>query len=181
MAVVDGDIVENIDFAVPADIADRVIELKDHYPQLESIHVLPIPIDTHAAADIVKEGIVNVGPEQLEHFFDELLAGAVAAGSLHALVNGFLWYKGSREFSAAFASTAASTTLSTAGIGVGLIADTLCHAAVLSGAVGIGSRIFLSRLANSRWDFATYMEKSILEVNALIDSLRLHQSKVVSG
>ena len=122
-----------------------------------------------------------MGPDQLEHFFDELLGGAVAAGSLHALVNGFLWYKGSKEFSAAFASTAASTTLSTAGIGVGLIADTLCHAAVLSGAVGIGSRIFLSRLANSRWDFATFMEESIFETNALIDSLRLHQSKVVSG
>ena len=167
-----GDIVDNIEFAVPANIVERVNELKDQYSQLDSMRVLTIPIDTHTAADFVKEGMSNVGPEQLEHFFGELLGGVVVAGSLHALVNGFLWYKGSKEFSAAMASAAASTSLSTAGIGVGLLADTLCHAAVLAGAVGIGSRILLSRLANSRWDFATFMERSIVEVSVLTDSLR---------
>ena len=172
-----GDTVHQIDFAVPADIAHRVNELKQHYAQLDSMHVLTIPIDAHGAADFVKEGMSNVGPEQLGHFFHELLGGAVAAGSLHAIVNGFLWYKGSKEFSSAFAAAAASTTISTAGIGMGLFAETLCHTAILSGAVGIGGRVLLSRLARSRWNFAEFLQDSIAESKLRIASLRQLQAQ----
>ncbi len=70
-----GETVRQIDFAVPADIADRVNVLKDHFPQLDSLHVLTIPINADHAASIVKEGMNNVGPEQLSHFFHELLGG----------------------------------------------------------------------------------------------------------
>jgi hypothetical protein len=167
-----GETVHQIDFAVPADIAGSVNELKEHYSQLDSMHVLTIPIDAHAAADVVKEGLSNVGPEQLGHFFHELLGGAVAAGSLHALVNGFLWYKGSKEFSAAFAAAAASTTISTAGIGMGLVAETLCHTAMFSSAVGIGGRVLLGRLARSRWGFAEFLDKSTAEAKARIAALQ---------
>src|SRR5579863_688298 len=100
--------VQQINFAVPADIADKVRELKANYSQLHSMRVLPIPIDAQAAADVVKEGLGNVGPDQLAHFFHELLGGAVTAGSLHGIVNGFLWYKGAKEFSAAVADAAGS-------------------------------------------------------------------------
>lgn len=161
-----GDTVHQIDFAVPADIAERVNDLKDCHSELDSIRVLTIPINAHRAADFVREGMSNVGPDQLGHFFDELLGGAIAAGSLHAIVNGFLWYKGSKEFSQAFADAAASSAISTTGIAMGLVAETLCHSVMLSSAIGIGSRLFLGRLARSRWNFAEFMAKSIAETEA---------------
>jgi hypothetical protein len=164
--------VHNIDFAVPEDIADHVRHLAANYPELHDMHVLPIPVSPAVAADFVKEGMSNVGPEQLGHFFHELLGGAVAAGSLHALVNGFLWYKGSKEFFAAFAGAAASTAISTTGIGLGLVTETLYHAAMLSGAVGISSRLLLGRLARSRWNLAEFLEKSIAEADARIAALQ---------
>lgn len=166
-----GHMVDHVDFAVPADIAGKVNELKEHYPQLDSMHVLTIEkMNAHEAAGIVRDGMSNVGPDELNRFFDELLAGALTVGALHAAVNGFLWYKGSQEFSAAFAAAAASTTISTAGIGMGLIADTLCHTAMLSGAVGITSRVLLGRMARSRWSFAEFLEKSIAEADASVVS-----------
>jgi len=81
-------------------------------------------------------------------------------------VNGFLWYKGSKEFSTAFAGAAASTAISTTGIGMGLVVESLCHAAMLSGAVGIGSRLLLGRMARSRWNFAEFLEKSMAGAEA---------------
>lgn len=160
--------VEQIDFAVPADIADKVRELKEKYSQLQSIRIRPIPIGPQAAADIVEEGLGNVGPDQLAHFFHELLGGAVAAGSLHGIVNGFLWYKGAKEISAAIADAAGSSAVSTAGIGMGLVAETLWHSAMFSGAVGIGGRLFLGRLARSRWSFAKFILNSIAETKTLV-------------
>ncbi|HVC99273.1 MAG TPA: hypothetical protein VND64_36750 [Pirellulales bacterium] len=164
--------VKQIDFAVPADTFERVNQLKDRHSELDSMHIRTIPIDSHRAAGIVKEGMSHIGPDQLSHFFHELLGGAVAAGSLHAIVNGFLWYKGAKEFSEAFAGAAASTTISTTGIGIGLVVETLCHTAVFSSAVGIGSRLFLGRLARSRWSFAEFLEKSIAGSEARTAALR---------
>lgn len=168
----DGETVERIDFAVPENIAEHVRRLADRYPELAGIEVRSIPISTDAAADFVKEGLSNVGPEQLSHFFDELLFGAVAAGSMHTLVNGFLWYKGAKEFSDAFADAAATTTLSAAGIGVGLLAESLLNAAALASVVGIGSRLFLSRFARSRWSFADFLEQSIASSDIQISALQ---------
>jgi len=168
----DHETVQQIDFAVPADIADKVRELKDKYSQLQSMRVLPIPIDAQAAADIVKEGLGNVGPDQLAHFFHELFAGTMAAGSLHGIVNGFLWYKGAKEISAAIADAAGSSAVSTAGIGMGLVAETLWHSAMFSGAVGISGRLFLGRLARSRWSFAKFVLSSIAETKTQVAVLQ---------
>ncbi len=166
--------VEHIFFAVPEDIKGDVQRIvADRHPELLSmIYDKSIPIDAHGAAAIVSEGICNVGPDQLSHFFHELLGGAVAAGSLHAVVNGFLWYKGSKEFSAAFAGTAASAAISTTGIFTGLVTESLCHAAMLSGAVGIGSRLLLGRMARSRWNFAEFLEKSTAMAEARAATLQ---------
>jgi len=114
----------------------------------------------------------NIGPDQLNHFFGELLCGAVAAGSLHAVVNGFLWYKGSKEFSAAFAGATASTAISTTGVGMGLAAEMLGHTVMLSSAVGIGTRLLLGRMARSRWNFAEFLERSISETDSRLAALQ---------
>jgi hypothetical protein len=170
---VNHEVVKHVYFAVPEDIKDDVLRLAEKHPGLSSMmYDKSIPISSHGAADIVREGMSNVGPDQLGHFFHELLGGAIAAGSLHAIVNGFLWYNGSKEFSAAFASAAASTAISTTGIGMGLLAETLCHVTMLSGAVGIGSRLLLGRLARSRWSFAEFLEKSIAGAEARTVAVR---------
>ncbi len=162
-----GEQVNHVYFAVPADIHDEVQRLVEHHDLSHvSVYHQTIPICPRGAADIVNEGMCNVGPDQLSHFFNELLCGALAAGSLHAVVNGFLWYKGSKEIAAAIAETVASTGISTVGIGVGLIAETLCHATAVSTGIGLCSRIFLGRVARSRWDFADFLEKSIKQGRA---------------
>lgn len=154
--------VSRVFFAVPDDIRDEVSRLASAHDGLaDMLYDKSIPISAHDAAGLVSEGISNVGPDELSHFFDELLSGAVAAGSLHAIVNGFLWYKGAKEFSEAFADTTASAAISTAGIGVGLLAESLCHTVALSSAIGIVGRLALGRMARSRWSFAEFLENSI--------------------
>lgn len=101
------------------------------------------------------------------------------AGSLHAIVNGFLWYKGAKEFSDAFANAAASTTISAAGMAMGLVAETFWHASLFSSGFGIGSRIFLARVARSRWGFAEFLEDSIAATDAQITALgALHRPQI---
>ena len=87
------------------------------------------------------------------------------------MVNGFLWYKGAKEFSAAFADTAGSTAISTIGIGLGLVAETLFDAVALSGGLGIASRLLLGRIARARWSFADYVEQSIEALQGHVDAL----------
>ncbi len=164
--------VQHIFFAVPEDIKDDVQRLAEQHPGLPSmIYDTSIPIDAHSAANIVTEGMNNVGPDQLEHFFGEMFHGAVAAGSLHSIANGFLWYKGSKVLSAALADAAASTAISTTGIGMGLAVETLFDAVVFSSAVGIGTRLLLGRMARSRWSFAEFLDKSIAQVEVRIAAL----------
>lgn len=153
--------VDHIYFAVPEDIRDEVQQLANDHPGLSGmLYDKCIPVDADAAGAFVKEGISNVGPEQISHFIEELLGGAVIAGSLHAAVNGFLWYKGAREFEVAFSSATADTALSTAGIGIGLLAESIVDTALIAGPLGIGARLLLSRMARSRWSFAEFMERS---------------------
>lgn len=166
-----GEAIDHVDFAVPESIADRVRELAGGYPELDGMRVLSIPISAMQAGDIVKEGLANVGPGEFAHFFDELLGGILAAGSLHALANAFLWYKGNKEFSAAFADATASTALSTSSIGLGLMAETLFDSVVVAGPLGITSRILLSRMARARWSFADYLDASTTELRRLTADL----------
>jgi len=173
IAGVNDETVQKIYFAVPEDIRDDVLRLaKQHDGLAEMLYDKSIPITSRDAAGLVTEGMSNVGPDQLEHFFNQLICGAVAAGSLHAAVNGFLWYKGSKDFSEAFADTAANTAVSTVGIGLGLLAESLFSAAIMSSAVGIGARMYLGRLTRSRWDFADFLHKSTAETTAQIALLR---------
>ena len=159
---VDGETVEHINFAIPENIANEVQQrVADRFPELADIKLHTIPLSAKTAAGFVEEGLNNVGPEQLEHLFNELLGGLLVAGSLHALVNGFLWYKGAKEFSTAFEDVIANTALSAAGIGIGLLAETLTSAVPAAAVVAIGGRAVLSRFARSRWNFADFLEESI--------------------
>ncbi|MBM4076549.1 MAG: hypothetical protein FJ267_13040, partial [Planctomycetes bacterium] len=151
---IDGEKVEHINFAIPENIANEVQRrIADRFPELADVKLHTIPLSAKAGAEFVEEGLNNVGPEQLEHLFDELFGGFLVAGSLHAIVNGFLWYKGAKESSTALNDTIANTALSAAGIGIGLLAETLTCAVPVSAVVAIGGRAVVSRFARSRWNF----------------------------
>ena len=132
----------------------------------------PIQVSSQRAADLVTEGMGNVGPDQLGHFFDELLGGCLVAGSLHGVVNGFLWYKGSKELSAAVADAAADSAVSSVGIGIALLAESAFDTAFMAGGVGMAARMFLKRAARSRWDFADFLKESLATTRTNVSALR---------
>lgn len=170
---VDGEPVSKVFFAVPDDIRDDVVRLAAKHDGLaDMVYDKSIPISARNAGSLVTEGMSNVGPDQLKHFFGQLLCGAVAAGTLHAVVNGFLWHKESKELSSAIADTVTDTFVSTAGIGIGLIAESLIQTTLMSGAIGIGARMFISRVTRSRWSFAEFLQKSLAETEAQIALLQ---------
>jgi len=159
---VDGETVEQISFAIPENIADEVKQrVIDRFPELIDIKLRTVPLAASTAADLVEQGLNNVGPGALEHLFDELLGGTLAAGSLHAIANGYLWYQGAKNFSDAYEDMITNTSLSMVGLGFGLLAETLMSAVPISAVIAIGGRAVISRAARSRWSFADFLEESI--------------------
>lgn len=172
LAGVDKETVSKVFFAVPDDIRPDVIRLAGRHEGLtDMVYEKGIPISAKDASGLVTESMASVGPERLTHFFNELLCGAVAAGALHAAVNGFLMYKESKELSAAVADTITDTLVSTAGIGFGLLAESLIHSAAMSSAVGISTRFFIGRVTRARWNFADFLQNSLAETENLIAKL----------
>ncbi|MHC4278198.1 MAG: hypothetical protein ACYSTI_12895 [Planctomycetota bacterium] len=168
--------VNHIDFAVPSDIFDEVKNAALNDTTLRNIKVISIDMTAGQAANIVQEGVDNVGPEALEHFFGELLGDVLSAGSLHAVVNGFLLYKGAKEFEEAMADTAFATAISGAGFTAAMVTEFILEASRLGGPacilVGVGTRAFLSRVARSRWRFADFLECTIQHLEAQMRILR---------
>ena len=170
---VDGQTIDHIHFAVPANIHADVQRLVSGDPQLAGmLYGTPVPIDSERAANLVQNSMVNVSQSQLSQFFHQLLGGAAVAGSLHAAINTFLWYKGSKEFSVAVADTVTDTAVSTVGIAACLVAEQLCRTVVVAGAVGIGVRMWLGQMTRSRWAFGDFLEQSLNETQAHISRLQ---------
>ena len=170
---VDQEQVTQVLFAVPEDIHGEVQRLAERFDGLsDMLYDKPIQVSSQRAADLVTEGMGNVGPDQLGHFFDELLGGCLVAGSLHGVVNGFLWYKGSKELSAAVADAAADSAVSSVGIGIALLAESAFDTAFMAGGVGMAARMFLKRAARSRWDFADFLKESLATTRTNVSALR---------
>jgi len=170
---VDHQQVEHVYFAVPEDIREEVARLAGRFEGLSRmLYEKSIPISSRDAADLVTEGLGNVGPDQLAHFFDELLGGCVVAASLNSAVTGFLWYKGCKDFSTAVADVATDSALSTIGIGVGLLAESACDTALMAGGIGLAARLFLKRAARSRGDFADFLKESVQSTRTAVAGLR---------
>jgi hypothetical protein len=170
---VDHEQVERVYFAVPEDIHAEVARLAERIDGLsEMLYEKAIPICSQDAASLVTEGLGNVGPDELAHFFDELLGGCVVAASLNSAVTGFLWYKGCKDFSTAVADVAADSAVSTVGIGIGLLAESAFDTALMAGGIGIAARIILKRAARSRWDFADFLKDSVRSTQLSVAGLR---------
>jgi hypothetical protein len=163
--------VSKVFFAVPDDIREDVMRLAQKHDVADMIYHTTVPISSEDASRLVQDAMASVGPEQLTHFFSELLKGAVAAGALHAAVNGFLMYKESKDFASAAADTITDTLVSTAGVGIAMLAERFIHSALMSSAVGISARFFIGHVTRSRWDFAEFLENSLTETESLMARL----------
>ncbi len=165
--------VDHIYFAVPQDIEGEVRRLAENYAGLsEMVYGQSVPIDAQSAADIVKEGMSNVGPEELSHFFHELLGGALTVVALHSAVNAFFWYKGLKDLTAALADTGKSSAISVVGLGAAFSTEVLSHSHPLALVVGVCTRVTLGRVARSRWRFGDFLEKSIGQSVSNIHAIR---------
>ena len=162
--ILDGDrVVEAIEFAVPANIAEevsaRAAELGIDMP------VIPINMTAAEAADVVQKGFDNVGPESLLNLFGELLGAGVAVAALHGLVNAFLVYKGAKAADRFLADTVEQTAVSTGAILAGMSLElVLSHISVVGGpptyalvfCTSMATRGILKRVAR-RQDYVSWL------------------------
>jgi len=159
----DGRVVEAIEFAVPADIAEevsaRAAELGMDMP------VIPIDMTAAEAADVVQTGFDNVGPEALSNLFGELFGASVAVAALHGLVNAFLVYKGAKAADRFLADTVEQTAISTGAIASGLSLElVLNHISMVGGpptyalvfCTSMATRGILKRVAR-RQDYVAWL------------------------
>lgn len=173
----DGETIHSIDFAVPKDIADEV-----RHKVIESginINILPIEMSADEAASIVQTGIENIGPESFEHFFGELLGSGLTTTALHAIVNGFLVYKGSKDMSAFWGDTLKSSAISLTGLTAGMGAEAVLNNIVLLGgfpkfalvfAASFTTRAIAKRLLK-RNDMVLWIKTENRKLCSIIDSL----------
>jgi hypothetical protein len=98
-----------------------------------SLDVLPMETSATEAESAVKASADAIGPEVIDNLFLELAGGAVAAGALHTLREGFLVYKGAKDMNQAAASLGKETALTTGGVSAGLMVETALRDAALAG------------------------------------------------
>ena len=160
----DGDqVVEAIEFAVPANIAEevgaRAAELGIDMP------VIPINMTASEAAVVVQTGFDNIGPEALSNLFGELFGAGVAVAALHGLVNAFLVYKGAKAADRFLADTVEQTAVSTGAILAGMSLElVLSHISVVGGppayalifCTSMATRGILKRVAR-RQDYVSWL------------------------
>ena len=117
--ILDGNrVVEAIDFAVPANIADEV-RIQASELGIDA-KVIDISMTADEAADVVQTGFNNVGHGVLTNLFGELFGASLATASLHGLANAFLVYKGAKTADRFLADTVEQTAVSTGAIAAGL-------------------------------------------------------------
>lgn len=149
-------VVNHINFAVPYDIRDAVSEKMSNYPELAGIEVLSINITAAEAAEIVGEGLDNLGPEALSHLFGELMGGTLTAAAIHSLLSSIRVLRGQMEIGDAAAQALGNTAISAAGYATGLAVEVALDTALdsLLGAVSVGSsiavRVVLKKAAKGR-------------------------------
>ena len=92
------------------------------------------------------------------------MGGVITAGALHAVVNGFFLWKGTKEIEHVLEDTIHSTTISAGGIATSVIVEDLFFFAgpitgVLALGAGIGTRSVLKRISERR-QFVVRLDKS---------------------
>ena len=177
-AISDGDrVVEAIDFAVPANIAEevsvRVAELGI------DMKVISINMTAAEAADVVQTGFDNVGPEAITNLFGELFGASVTIAAIHGLVNAFLVYKGAKAADRFLAETVEQTVVSTGAIAAGLSVELVLNQISLVGGpptyalvfgTSMATRGILKRVA-SRQDYVSWLRVQNAHLASLNDQI----------
>lgn len=93
--VVEGDFVSQLNFSVPADIADDVRKKMLSHPELANIHLLPIHVSAFQAAQEVRLAGENI-TNPIEHLGGDVLESVALMAALDTLTNAFLLAKGKK-------------------------------------------------------------------------------------
>ena len=144
--ILDGDrVVETIAFAVPANIVE---EVRARAAELGlDTNVIPIEMTAAEAADVVRTGFDNVGPEALSNLFGELFGAGIAVAALHGLVNAFLVYKGAKAADRFLADTVEQTAVSTGAIAAGLSLELVLNQISMIGGPPTYALVFCTSMA----------------------------------
>lgn len=161
----DGEVVHEVEYAVPRDVSDKVRE--EAADRGVDLGVIPMETGADEAAGTVEASVGAVGPEAIEGLFQELAAGTAAMGAIHGMVHGFLVYKGSKQVSQAVVDATEETALSGTGFSAGLMVESVFREAALAGepmamAVVFGTsvsvRVLLSDFVK-RGEYAEWMNR----------------------
>lgn len=175
--ITDGDqVVQSINFAVPKDIHDEVVQ-KVNELNLNT-KVYEINMTSAEGRDLAELGFGFSADTSLaiENLFSELFAASLTVAALHTLVNGFLLYKGAKNFEEFFGDTLEQSAISTTAIGAGvgteaLITEisTLGGPALMVLVLGstITTRAILKRIAN-RQSYVGWLDTQNAYLNQLI-------------
>ena len=113
--LVQGDLVGQLNFAVPANIADEVRRKAALHPELSSIHILPVKSTAEDVADVVRDAGVNIG-HPWHHLGNEVISSVAFMVALDALTNAYLVAKGKKSIGAVIQETALKTSIGTVAI-----------------------------------------------------------------
>lgn len=134
--------IKDIDWAVPKDIAPAVQEKLEEL----GLDVNVFTVDTTAGevASIVQDGFDNMGSHALENLFGELLGSAVTTAALHAIVNGFLVYKGAKQAESFLSDTLKSASVSVVGIASGMSVEMVLNQVAWIGGFPTSALVFVT-------------------------------------
>ena len=140
----DGEVVADIEFAVPSNVFEEV--QGQAAEQGLDLNLIPIDSPSWHATEIVEAGVDAVGPEAFEHLFEEIFVGTLTASALHSMREGFQVYKGAKNTQQAFEDAAEETALSGGSLGAGFVVESALREAALVGepttmAITFGSSI----------------------------------------
>jgi len=139
-----GEVVEDIEFAVPSNVFEDVQEQAAE--QGVDLNLIPIDSPSWHATEVVEAGVDAVGPEAFEHLFEEIFVGTLTASALHSMREGFQVYKGAKNTHQAIEDAAEETALSGGSLGAGFVVESALREAALVGepttmAITFGSSI----------------------------------------
>ena len=178
-----GTVVSNLSLAVPANIADRVVERLAAEPALSSIKIYPMDISATDASGVVQEAFQNVGPEALQHLLGQIAGPLIAASAVAALVSALMVRKRVIETSEAIERALETTSLTAAGLSISIAMESalssLTYLATPAAVVaGITGRLVVRRWYYARRDLLSNLRSEIEGLRRLLDAMTLDANSV---
>ncbi len=122
-AITDGDtVVRAIDFAVPHDIYDEVVQKAVGLGS--SANIIPLDLTAAEAGEIVQQGFDAVGRSSFDEILSRLAIGSGTAVALHAVMTAYLMRKRSEESRSFLKDVSTQGVISSGGIATALLTET---------------------------------------------------------